>query len=305
MDRFKQLETFVNAATLGSLSAAARLEGVVPALIGRRLDALETRLGLKLLVRSTRRLSLTAEGERFLLSSRAILESLEDAESEVAVRGAQASGRLRITAPAGFGRRHVAPLLPTLMDSHPALSVSLDLTDRVVDLRSEGYDCAIRLGELEDSSLVGVRLGDNRRVVVGAPSYLARHGKPAHPSDLAQHNCLSLGGAGQARGWLFAEDGKVVAHRVDGNMGSSDGAVLHAWALAGRGLAWRSMWEVSEDLTNGRLVSVLDDYAAPPNGIYAVFPQRKHLPARVHALVDHLRDTYRDAAYWTQAQTLP
>ena len=123
MDRFKQLETFVNAATLGSLSAAARAEGVVPALIGRRLDALEARLGLKLLVRSTRRLSLTAEGERFLASSRAILESLEDAESEVAVRGAQATGRLRITAPAGFGRRHVAPLLPALLDAHPALSV--------------------------------------------------------------------------------------------------------------------------------------------------------------------------------------
>jgi DNA-binding transcriptional LysR family regulator len=305
MDRFKQLETFVNAATLGSLSAAARAEGVVPALIGRRLDALETRLGLKLLVRSTRRLSLTAEGERFLASSRAILESLEDAESEVAVRGAQASGRLRITAPAGFGRRHVAPLLPALLDAHPALSVSLDLTDRVVDLRSEGYDCAIRLGELEDSSLVGVRLGDNRRVVVGAPAYLARHGRPAHPSELAQHNCLSLGGAGQARGWLFAEAGKVVAHRVDGDMGSSDGAVLHAWALAGRGLAWRSMWEVSEDLAHGRLASVLDEFAAPPNGIYAVFPQRKHLPARVHALVDLLRDTYRENTYWTRAQTLP
>jgi DNA-binding transcriptional LysR family regulator len=298
MDRFKQIQTFVSAVTKGSLSAAARAEGVAPAIIGRRIDALEARLGVKLLLRTTRRISLSAEGNTFFEECQRILHSLENAEGAVAAGGEIPSGHLRITAPAGFGRRHVAPLLPILLDAHPDISVTLDLNDRLVDLIHENFDCAIRIGELADSSLVGVRLADNRRMVVASPNYLLEYGTPRHPSDLSQHNCLSFGtGGSQARGWLFKINGEVTAQRVSGKLECTDGAVLHAWTLAGCGLAWRSLWEVEDDLALGRLVTVLDEFAAPPNGIYAVFAERKHMPLRVRVFIDLMRRTFGDPDY--------
>lgn len=299
MGKFKQLESFVAVATLGSLSAAARAQGVAPAMMGRRINALEARLGIKLMVRSTRRLSLTSEGTSLLEEAQRILRDLDETESRISQGGIKPSGHLRITAPAGFGRRHVAPLLPELLARHPRVTVTLDLTDRLVDLIEERYDCAIRIGELDDSQIVGLRLADNRRLVVAAPSYLESHGCPATPDDLAHHNCLSFGSqANQARGWLFKYKGQVHAVRVKGNLACSDGSVLHEWTLAGYGLAWRSMWEVREDLAAGRLVSVLDDYAAPSNGIFALLAERKHLPLRVRAFVDLLKSHYGQASYW-------
>jgi DNA-binding transcriptional LysR family regulator len=299
MDRFKQLETFVAVATRGSLSAAAQAEGVAPAVIGRRIDALEERLGVKLLVRTTRRITLTFEGSAFLEDSQRILNDFQNAEASVSLGGVKASGHLRVTAPAGFGRAHVAPLLPAFMDAHPDVTVSLDLTDRLTDIVNEGIDLAIRIGALDDSSLVGLKLADNRRVVVASPGYLARRGTPAEPKDLAAHDCLTFGTYGnQARGWQFVIDGQLVPMRVQGAMACNDGAVLRDWAVAGRGLAWRSMWEVGEDLKAGRLVTVLDGFAAPDNAIHAVFPQRRHLPLRVRMLIDYLKNTYGNAAYW-------
>ncbi|OZI23485.1 LysR family transcriptional regulator [Bordetella genomosp. 9] len=299
MDRFKQLQTFVDVAALGSLSAAARAEGVAPAMIGRRIDALEARLGVKLLVRSTRRLSLTAEGGTLLEDAQRILRDLNESESLVAQGSARPTGLLRLTAPAGFGRRHVAPLLPGFADQYPDVSVVLDLSDRLVDLIEERYDCAVRIGDLDDSDMVAIRLADNRRVVVAAPSYLERQGVPRTPADLAAHHCLSFGSQGnQSRGWLFRVNGQLTPFRVAGRLECSDGSVLHQWTLAGYGLAWRSMWEVQQDLDSGRLKTVLDEYCAPPNGIYAMFPERKHMPARVRAFVAMLRQAYADPAYW-------
>ena len=299
MSRFKQLESFVAVATLGSLSAAARAEGVAPAMIGRRINALEERLGIKLLLRSTRRLSLTSEGEAFLEEAQRILRDLNETEARISQGGIDPSGHLRVTAPAGFGRRHVAPLLPAFIKRHPNMTISLDLSDRLVDLIEERYDCAIRIGDLDDSQIVGLRLADNKRVIVAAPEYLKVHGVPRLPGDLAQHNCLSFGNQGnQARGWLLRQDGEVRAIRVKGNMACSDGSVLHQWTLDGVGLAWRSLWEVREDLEAGRLVSVLDEYAAPANGIFAMLPERRHLPLRVRAFVDMLKSTYAQSSYW-------
>ncbi len=299
MDRFKQIETFVAVAGKGSLSAAAALEGVAPAVIGRRIDALESRLGVKLLVRTTRRVTLTFEGSAFLEDCQRILNEMHNAEATVSAGGVKASGHLRLSAPAGFGRRHVAPLLPVFIESHPDVTVTLDLSDRLVDLVNEGFDCAIRLGELPDSSLVSLRLGENRRVCVASPDYLARHGRPESLDALAGHNCLAFGStANQQRGWTFAQDDKVVTIRVNGNMECTDGAVLHDWCLDGHGLAWRSWWEVGDDIRAGRLVTVLDDFAAPPIGIHAVFPQRRHLPLRVRLFIDHLKHHYSRSAYW-------
>ncbi|MEL4177487.1 LysR family transcriptional regulator [Roseateles sp. PN1] len=299
MDRLKQIESFVSVATRGSLTAAAAVEGVAPAVMGRRIDALEARLGVKLLLRTTRRITLTHEGSAFLEDCQRLLVEFANAESSVSAGGVKASGLLRLTAPAGFGRRHVAPLVPDFLALHPDVSVSLNLSDRVVDIAGEGYDCAVRLGDLPDSSLVSQRLADNRRLCVGAPAYLKRAGAPKHPSELARHACLMLSSdASQTRGWAFRIDGELSYLRPSGRLDCSDGQVLHDWCLRGLGLAWRSTWEVEQDIAAGRLQTVLDDFAAPPNGIYALLPQRKHLPLRVRLWVDFLKQHYAKPEYW-------
>ncbi len=182
MDRLKQIESFVSVSARGSLTAAALAEGVAPAVIGRRLDALEQRLGVKLLLRTTRRITLTHEGSAFLEDCQRLLADLANAEASVSAGGVKASGYLRATAPAGFGRRHVAPLVPAFLARHPEVNVSLNLSDRVVDIVNEGYDCAVRVGDLPDSGLVSVRLADNRRLCVASPDYLRRAGIAAAAS---------------------------------------------------------------------------------------------------------------------------
>jgi DNA-binding transcriptional LysR family regulator len=299
MDKLRQLESFVAVATKGSLTATARAEGVAPAVIGRRIDALEERLGVKLLVRTTRRISLTHEGSAFLEDCQRLLADLASAEASVSAGGVKASGHLRVTAPAGFGRRHVAPLVPRFIALHPDVSVSLNLSDRVVDIVNEGFDCAVRVGDLPDSSLISVRLADNRRQCVAAPSYLLRAGAPQHPADLARHECLTLSSnASQTRGWAFRVDGEVTHLRPHGRLDCSDGQVLHDWCLKGLGIAWRSTWEVAAEISAGRLQPLLENYAAPPNGIFAVFTHARHLPLRVRLWIDFLKQTYGSPAYW-------
>jgi DNA-binding transcriptional LysR family regulator len=298
MDHFKQISTFVDVAAKGSLSAAARAEDIAPAMIGRRLDALEERLGVKLLQRTTRKITLTNEGLAFLEDCQRILSELENAETAVSERTAKASGHLQISAPAGFGRQHVAPLIPSFLAEHRNVSVSLNLSDRVVNLIGEGLDLAIRISDLTDSNLIGVKLAANKRVVVAAPSYIKRHGTPNTLEALARHNCLAISSEGSQRGWTFRQNDRNVTLKVTGNMVCNDGAVLHDWALSGKGLAWRSMWEVGSDIASGRLITVLDEFAAEGNDIYAVFAQRRHLPLRIRAFVDFLRHTYAQPAYW-------
>lgn len=302
MDRLKQIESFALVATKGSLTAAALSEGVAPAVMGRRIDALEERLGVKLLVRTTRRITLTHEGSAFLEDCQRLLVEFADAEASVSAGGLKASGHLRITTPAGFGRRHVAPLVPEFLAQHQDLSISLNLSDRVVDLAGEGFDCAVRVGDLVDSSLVSMRLADNRRLCVATPAYLRRAGVPKAPAELARHQCLGLSSdASQTRGWAFMVGGELMHWRPSGRLDCSDGQVLHDWCLAGLGLAWRSIWEVENDIKAGRLQAVLEEFAAPPNGIFAVVPQRKHLPLRVRLWIDFLKLNYADPGYWAGA----
>jgi DNA-binding transcriptional LysR family regulator len=304
MDKLKAFESFVSVAQKGSLTAAANAEGVAPAIIGRRLDGLESHLGVKLLVRTTRRITLTHEGSAFLEDCQRLLADVANAEASVSAGGLKASGHLRITAPAGFGRRHVAPLVPQFCTAHPDVTVSLNLSDRVVDLAAEGFDCAVRVGDLPDSSLVSVRMADNRRLCVATPEFLKRHGTPQTPNDLMRLRCLTLSSdASQTKGWAFRVPTATGAHEVihlrpAGRMDCSDGQVLHDWCLAGFGIAWRSTWEVATQIKSGQLVSVLDDFAAAPNGIYAVFSQRKHLPLRLRLWIDFLKDRYAQQDYW-------
>ncbi|MDP1954583.1 MAG: LysR family transcriptional regulator [Polaromonas sp.] len=323
MDKLKQMESFVSVATRGSLTAAANAEGVAPAIMGRRLDALEERLGVKLLVRTTRRITLTHEGSAFMEDCQRLLIDFANAEASVSAGGVKASGHLRITAPAGFGRRHVAPLIPRFRQQHTDVTISLNLSDRVVDLAGEGFDCAVRVGDLPDSSLVSVRMADNRRLCVATPEYLKRHGTPQRPTDLAKFDCLTLSSdASQTRGWAFRvprntpgqqaegaptdaaadSDFDVIHLKPGGPLDCSDGQVLHDWCMAGYGIAWRSTWEVEAEIAAGKLVAVLSAFDAPPNGIYAVFPQRKHLPLRVRLWIDFLKHHYGQPEFWAGPQ---
>ena len=298
MDQFKQISTFTEVASKGSLSSAARAEGVAPSLIGRRIDALEQRLGVKLLQRSTRKIALTNEGQAFLEDCQRILAELSAAEAAVSAHNASATGRLVISAPAGFGRQHVAPLIPSFLAEHPQVQLTLNLNDHFVDLIGDTVDMAIRIATLNDSTLVGVKLASNQRVVVAAPDYLKRHGSPKSINELSRHNCLAFNNDGSQRGWTFRQGGKNITVRVNGTMACNDGEVLHDWALAGKGLAWRSMWEVGSEIAQGKLVSVLDEFAAPDHDIYAVVAQRRHMPLRTRLFIDFLKHTYGVPNYW-------
>jgi DNA-binding transcriptional LysR family regulator len=299
VDRFKELTTFVEVAQRGSLSAAAREEGITPAMVGRRIDQLEERLGVKLFKRSTRKVTLTPEGSTFYEDCHRLLDELRDAEDSLSAGARSASGRLIVTAPTAFGRKHIAPHLAGFIAEHPSLAITLHLSERMVDLKNERFDLAIRIADLKSADLIAARLARNHRVVCGAPAYFKRAGKPRALADLARHNCLVTSTEdGVADTWSFQEKGKPVTIKVAGNLQCNDGEVLTRWAIAGEGLAWRSAWEVSEEVKRARLVTVLDEFASPGNNIYAVYPERRLLPAKVKLFIEFLRKAFGDPPYW-------
>ena len=299
MDRFKEIEAFVQVMEHGSMAAAALAAGVTPVMMGRRLDALEQRLGTQLVIRTTRRLSLTDQGASYLDECRQLLARWDEAERAVSARHQRASGHLIVSAPAAFGRLHVAPHASSFLKANPEVQLSFNLTDRVVDLVREGYDMGIRIGGQIDPNFVAIKLASNQRVVCGTPAYFRKRGKPRSLDDLRQHNCLAFNlQGGQQRGWYFQKDGKTVTVRVEGNLDCNDGELLHRWVSEGLGLGWRSTWEIQSQLHSGELVTVLDEFALPAYDIMAVYPQQKHLPAKVRFFIEHLKKVYRPAAYW-------
>jgi DNA-binding transcriptional LysR family regulator len=301
MDKVKQMWAFVDAVDKGSLARAALGQNITPVMLGRRIDALERRLGVKLLHRTTRHLTLTESGSVFLEHCRRLLADIDLAETIVSEGRDQASGHLIVSAPAAFGRLHVAPHAPAYLAANPNVQISFNLTDHVVDLVREGYELGIRIGGVLDPSFVAVRLATNRRVVCGTPDYFARCGVPRTLEELAQHNCLAFNlQGGQQRGWYFQKDGKPVTIKVNGNLDCNDGELLHRWASEGLGLAWRSTWEIQAQLASGELVTVLDEYALPDYDIMAVYMQQRHLPARVRSFIDTLKAIYAQPGYWTR-----
>lgn len=301
MDKVKQMWAFVDAVDKGSLARAALGQNITPVMLGRRIDALERRLGVKLLHRTTRHLTLTESGSVFLEHCRRLLADIDLAETIVSEGRDQASGHLIVSAPAAFGRLHVAPHAPAYLAANPNVQISFNLTDHVVDLVREGYELGIRIGGVLDPSFVAVRLATNRRVVCGTPDYFARCGVPRTLEELAQHNCLAFNlQGGQQRGWYFQKDGKPVTIKVNGNLDCNDGELLHRWASEGLGLAWRSTWEIQAQLASGELITVLDEYALPDYDIMAVYMQQRHLPARVRSFIDTLKAVYAQPGYWTR-----
>jgi DNA-binding transcriptional LysR family regulator len=299
MDRHTQLRSFVLTAEQGGFAAAALVEGVTPVVMGRRLNALEERLGVKLMHRSTRGLRLTEIGFEFLGRCRATLRDFDDLESSISRSRRSVSGELVVSAPAGFGRRHVAPHGPAFAGRHPGVRLRFNLTDSVVDLVRERIDLAIRIGPVADQQHVVVKLHENRRVVCGSPGYFARHGTPRVPDDLLGHNCLTLSSSGaQQRGWMFKERARVGSVQVRGTLACSDGELLYDWMLQGLGLGWRSTWEVQPAVDRGDLVTVLEDYEIGDYDIQAVYPHQRFVPAKVQAFIGHLRTLYAGSGYW-------
>jgi DNA-binding transcriptional LysR family regulator len=304
MDKLKQIESFVDVVEKGSLARAALGQQITPVMLGRRIDALEKRLGVKLMHRTTRHLTLTEQGSIFLEYCRKLLNELDYAEKIVSAGRHKATGHLIVSAPAAFGRLHVAPHAPAFLAAHPNVQISFNLTDHVIDLVREGYDLGIRIGGVIDPNSVAVKLATNRRVVCGTPDYFDRHGIPRTLDDLSQHNCLAFNlQGGQQRGWYFQKDGKPVIIKVKGNLDCNDGELLHRWACEGIGLAWRSTWEIQTQLQAGELITVLDDYALPEYDIMAVYTQQRHLPAKVRFFIDALKSIYAQPGYWTQPRT--
>jgi DNA-binding transcriptional LysR family regulator len=299
MDRFKALQTFLDVVKTESLSAVARDEGVTPAMVGRRIDQLEERLNVKLFKRSTRKITLTPEGTAFHESVRSVLDDLNAAEESISVGAANATGRLIVSAPTAFGRTHIAPHLPRFIEENPNLSVTLQLSERIVDLKNERVDLAIRIADMKNADLIASKLARNHRVVVGAPAYLKRAGKPQSLEDLAKHNCLVTSSEdGLADTWHFQDKTGPRSVKVSGNLHCNDGGVLTRWAIAGHGLAWRSAWEVSEDIANHSLTEVLPKYSAAGNDIYAVYSDRKFLPAKVRLFIEFMKSAFGDPPYW-------
>lgn len=294
MDRIGDIALFLRVLDLGSISAAARSMDLSVAVASQRLKRLEFELGVRLLHRTTRRLHATPEGAALAEQGRGLVEELEALAGSLRQAGSAVAGTLRITTASSFGRQYLSPLLPEFMARHPELRLSMHLEDRVLDLVSAGFDMAVRIGTLDDSTLVARKLATNRRLLCASPAYLARRGMPGHPRELAEHECLVLvGSQGRQDLWRFeAPDGNALSVRVRGRIEANTGELLSDAALGGLGIALHSYWHVCPALRDGSLVPVLSDYSIPETGIYAVMPQRRLMPPRVRAFVDFLAERF-------------
>ncbi|GAA5089525.1 MAG: LysR family transcriptional regulator [Alcaligenaceae bacterium] len=301
MSRYTEIRSFVLVAEKGSFAAAAAQEGVTPVVLGRRLDALEKRLGVRLMHRSTRGLTLTDLGEQFLEQCKQLLHDFEMAEASISDQHNAMRGHLVVSAPASFGRQHVAPHVLAFKKRYPDLRLSFNFTDSVIDLVREGYDMAIRVGAVYDPNYVAVRLYPNQRVVCGTPAYFAKHGVPQVPEDLIHHNCLAFNlHGGQQYGWTFVRQGQIFSVRVQGDLDCNDGELLFDWVKQGWGVGWRSMWEIQAELKRGELVTVLDEYAIQDYDIQAVYQQQRYVPAKIRVFTDYLKQIYNQPGYWEQ-----
>lgn len=297
IDNLLELTVFARIASTGSLSAAARELDLSLAVVSKRLSALEARLGVRLIQRTTRRLSLTDEGHTFHARCVRILAEVQEAEAALSRSRDEVTGVLRVTATRGFGRRWIAPLAVAFREAHPDVTVHLNLNDALVDLVEEGMDVAIRFGMLSDSSLIARPLAPNFRVLCAAPAYLARKGMPRHPADLVSHDCIVFGPP-PGRDWQFQRDGESSAVRVKAAYETNDGEAAHTFAVAGGGIVQKSIWDIGDDLGSGRLVRVLPEFTVPAAPLQAVYANAQHLAPRVRRFVDFCSERLRQAWRW-------
>ena len=287
----QDMRIFARVAAVQNLSAVGSELGLTPGTISKRIQSLEDELSARLFDRTTRSIRITEEGAAFLGHVERILSEIEAARASVDDKVSKPKGKLKIAAPAGLGRRYVAPALCEFVRSFPEIDVHVDLHDRQVNLQEDGYDLAIRSGSLSDSSLIAKRLAPDRQVIAGSAAYLARAGRPLVPQDLAQHQCLLLG---EARQWSFSRGGVESTVRVSGPLRSNSGELLSCAAADGLGLVRASELEVLYELRSGKLVQVLGDFEVATNAaLWALYPSGKHLLPRMRALLDFLTDWFR------------
>lgn len=286
---FSELEFFVLLTRLGSLSAAARALDITPPAASMRLSSMEKRMGVRLLNRSTRKISLTSEGELYLQHASRLIADLREMD-EIVSAGRQAPrGLLRVNAPLGFGRTVIAPLVSTFAARFPEVEVQLEVTDRPIDLIDAGFDLAIRFGELPDNRINARRIMSNRRYMCASPAYLEKHGAPSTLNDLANHRCIVHRQNDDTYGvWRFLLDGRTEIVKVHGVLSSNDGDIVLGWALDGQGIVIRSEWDLAKYLESGRLRRVLPDFALPSADLYVYYPSKQNLPARVRAFINFL-----------------
>lgn len=282
-------------ARLGNFSAVAREMNITTPAVSKRLSHMEARLGVSLLNRTTRRVSLTPEGEIYLAHARRILADIEDMERTVGSSLAVPKGLIRVNATLGFGRAHIAPLISDFSRQFPEVQVQLQLTVNPPPLTDDTFDIGIRFGEPPDARIVARRIADNRRLVCASPAYLQQHGIPKTPHDLTQHNCIGIRQGDEAYGiWHLRSGSRSETVKVRGSLSTNDGEIAVNWALAGHGLVMRAEWDVAKYLASGRLRQVLENWQTPPADIYAVYPQRLQTAARVRAFVDYIILAFAD-----------
>ena len=296
MSNLADMEIFARVVSSGSMSAAARELSLSPAVVSKRLSRLEERLGTRLLQRTTRQIALTEAGQGYYERILGILAGIEEAENFVARRSQDARGTLKISVPTSFGRMHIAPHLEPFMRENSDLTINMMLSDELVDIVGDGYDLAIRIGELSDSTLVARRLAPVTRILVASPHYIATRGMPQTFDDLDQHSCLA---PHNNEAWrLEGPDGPVVL-RPSGPLQTNSSEVVREAVLAGIGIAQRSTWDIGPELAAGKLVQVLPAYTASRNvAIHAVYPSRQFLPAKVRLFIDYLAELYGTVPYW-------
>lgn len=302
MNAISDLEFFVSLVKQGSLSALARELGLTPPAVSARLAQMERRLGVRLLNRTTRRLSMTHEGEQYLATGSGLLSQLQELDRTISSSRATPRGLLRVNATFGFGRRHVAPAIAAFHRQYPDVDVQLELTDRPLNLVENSFDVGIRFGEIPDSRLIARRVAHNRRLICASPRYLQLHGAPGTPRELQQHHCIVLRENDSAYGtWHFSKGRRQETVKVHGVLSSNDGEATLVWGLDGQGVLMRSEWDAHPYLQSGRLKLLLADWALPPADIYAVYPQRLNLSAKVTAFIDFLERFLAQSPGWVDA----
>ena len=284
-------------ASAGSLSAAARELGITTPAVSKHLALMESRVGVSLVNRTTRRMSLTPEGEVYLEHARRILGEIDDMEELLGVSKEMPKGLLRVNATLGFGRSHVAPLISRFVRKHVQVEVQLQLSVNPPPLTDDSFDVCIRFGAPPDARIIARHIAPNRRLLCASPAYLAKHGIPKVPNDLTKHNCIGIRQGEEAYGvWRLASSRGRSANtesvKTRGNLTTNDGEIAVNWALDGHGILMRAEWDIERFLRNGRLVQVLPQFFTPDADIYAVYPQRHQLAARVRAFVDFVALTF-------------
>jgi len=299
MDRFEEMYTFVRVVDAGSLSAAADRMDIAKSAVSRRLTDLESRLDVQLLNRTTRRINLTDSGRQFYQRCTRILADLEESEQQTSDEHTELKGTIRIAAPLSFGIQHLSPLLNDFLKIHPELNLDLNLDDRKVNLMDEGVDLGIRIGELNDSSLVARRLAPCKLVLCASPDYLKAHGEPKHPDDLRKHMGLTYSNTAENQLWQFIQaNGKTVSVRVPNRLRANNGDVLLQAGINGLGILSITTFIAHKAIKNHQLKLILPDYKIKEESVYAIYPTQRHLPARVRTLIDYLVECFGDTPYW-------